>query len=222
MIKIGTSGFSFPDWIKTVYPQVLEQSEWLSYYQSHYKFNTVEINSTYYTLVSDKTFSGMEKKTGKGFEFIVKGYKGFTHDPFDTRLETKPSMEQVKGDIDKFIYSIQPLKSANKLGAVLLQFPVFFYPTNQSRDYLLLCREKFNDIPLIIEFRNFSWDRNDTFAFLEINKMGYCIVDEPNSFIPEVQKMAKKSGKTFVFFNNCHAGQAVHNAMQLRELLLKN
>lgn len=59
MIKIGTSGFSFPDWRGTVYPKKLQPKDALAYYNNELGFDCVEINSTYYTLVSDKSFEGM-------------------------------------------------------------------------------------------------------------------------------------------------------------------
>ena len=86
MIKIGTSGYSFPDWKGTVYPAKLQPKNYLSYYQQELGFDCVEINSTYYSLVSLKMTEGIAKKTRGNFEFTVKGYRGFTHDPFDSRL----------------------------------------------------------------------------------------------------------------------------------------
>jgi uncharacterized protein YecE (DUF72 family) len=266
MIKIGTSGFSFPDWRGTVYPKTLQPKDALVFYEKELSFNTVEINSTYYALISQKSFEGMEKKTGPNFEFVVKGYRGITHDPFDPRLGAqKPSIKAALENIDKFNYSLAPLKEKGKLGGVLLQFPVFFEPSATSEQYLLECKNKFGDTPLIIEFRHRSWSKPETFKFLKSNGMGYCAVDEakltrlmpfinevtsdtaylrlhgrnPNwfnapmeerynylysdseleSFIPELEKMDKNAKKTYAFFNNCHAGQAVKNAVRLKELL---
>jgi uncharacterized protein YecE (DUF72 family) len=43
--------------------------------------------------------------------------------------------------------------------------------------------------------------------------------EELKEFIPEVEKMAQKAGKVYLFLNNCHAGSAAKNAMRMRELL---
>jgi len=266
MIKIGTSGFSFKDWRGIVYPKKLQMKDAIFYYQEELGFDTVEINSTYYTLESERSFEGMDHKTGKGFEFVVKAYKGITHDPFDPRIkENRPGLKQAGEAIDRFIYSLQPINEHRKLGAVLLQFPVFFYPSHESYDYMLQCKEKFGDIPLVIEFRNKGWDKPETFEFLKKNKLAYCAVDEPQlprlmpfvdevtspiaylrfhgrnphwfntpvserhnylysdrelkSFIPEIEKMNKHARTMFIFFNNCHAGQAAKNAVTLRSML---
>ena len=266
MIKIGTSGFSFRDWAGTVYPKGIKPADALTYYERELGFNCVEINATYYALVSDKSFSGMEKKTGPAFEFVVKGYRGITHDPFDSRLGSKkPSQKDASENIDKFCYSLGPLREKGKLGGVLLQFPVFFVPGVPAYEYLHQCKEKFMDVPLVIEFRNNNWANPETFGFLKTCGLGYCVVDEPElprlmpfmnevtsdtaylrlhgrnpnwfnapleirydylysdseleSFLPELAKMDSSAKKTFTFFNNCHAGSAVKNALRLKELL---
>ena len=52
MIRIGTSGFSYKDWVGPVYPQELPQWQWLPYYAQ--SFDTVELNVTYYRLPTAK------------------------------------------------------------------------------------------------------------------------------------------------------------------------
>lgn len=81
MTRLGTSGFSFPDWLGTVYPRSLPKSEMLFYYENHLGFDTVEVNFTYYSLPGLKTIISFDKKTGEDFDFVVKAYKGMTHDP---------------------------------------------------------------------------------------------------------------------------------------------
>ncbi|MBN2372907.1 DUF72 domain-containing protein [bacterium] len=265
-IKLGTSGFSFKDWRGAVYPDNLKQEDTLRYYQNELGFDCVEINSTYYSLLSGKSFAAMERKTDEGFEFVVKAFRGITHDPFDKRLaDKKPSIEDAISYIDKFIYSVHPIREKDKLGAVLLQFPVFFYPGSQSADYIYRCKERFAGIPLVIEFRNKAWARTETFEFLRENGLSYCAVDEPKlprlmpfinevcsdigyirfhgrnsnwfnssveerynylytqnelmEFLPEINKMEKAAKKAYIFFNNCHGGFAVKNALALLKLL---
>ena len=267
MIKIGTSGFSFPDWRNNIYPKGLPQKNELKYYANELKFNCLEVNVTYYTIIQEKSASAMEKKTGDNFEFVVKGYKGFTHDPFDNRLEKKPDMIKIIEDMKKFKSSLTPFINKNKLGCVLLQFPVFFYPSKESEDYILNCKKNLDNIKIVIEFRNSAWAKQKTFEFLKYNNLGYCVVDEPKlprlmpfinevtssiaylrfhgrnknwfnapvserynylysdneliDFIPEIKKMASSGAKTYIFFNNCHAGSAVKNAMKMRDFLIK-
>jgi uncharacterized protein YecE (DUF72 family) len=181
MINIGTSGFSFADWRGTVYPKNMKLRDALCYYQDDLGFDCVEINSTYYTLVSARSFAGMEEKTHAGFQFVVKAFRGITHDPFDHRLkDKKPSLKQAFENIEKFVYSLQPLAEKGKLGAVLLQFPVFFYPSPESHEYILECRRRFGKLPLVVEFRNNAWAKPPVFSFLKKEQIGYCAVAEPH------------------------------------------
>jgi uncharacterized protein YecE (DUF72 family) len=83
MIKVGTSGFSFPDWKGTVYPPNIQPRDMLSFYEKELGFNVVEINFTYYTLPSQKSLMAMSQKTSPDFEFVVKSFKGMTHDIWD-------------------------------------------------------------------------------------------------------------------------------------------
>jgi uncharacterized protein YecE (DUF72 family) len=265
MIKIGTSGFSFPDWKGKVYPARLQNKYMLTYYAYNLKFNTVEVNSTYYAIPSPRNVDSMISKVPDNFEFVVKGYKGITHDPFDSRLETMPSEDKIKESFQAFSMALSPLKESNKLGAVLLQFPVFFYQNSHNRDYLLFCKEQLKEIPVVIEFRNRSWSTEGTFQFLKENDLAYCAVDEPKlprlvpfinevtssigymrlhgrntnwfnvpaserydylysdeelkEFVPEVKKMSSEASNVYIFFNNCHAGSALKNALTFRDML---
>jgi uncharacterized protein YecE (DUF72 family) len=123
----------------------------------------------------------MEEKTRPGFAFVVKAFRGITHDSFDPRIKKdRPTLKDAADNIDRFIYSVQPLCDAGKMGAVLLQFPIFFYPSKENDDYLLQCRKKFKDIPLVVEFRNRGWAHRQTFDFLKEHAIAYCAVDEPH------------------------------------------
>lgn len=265
MIRIGTSGFSFPDWKGKVYPAKLQSRYMLTYYARNLKFTTVEVNSTYYAIPSPKNVDSMISKVPDDFEFVVKAYKGMTHDPFDSRLETIPSEDEIKKSFQAFSMALSPLKESNKLGTVLFQFPVFFYCNPRNKDYILFCKEQLKDIPIVIEFRNNGWATKETFQFLRENELAYCVVDEPKlprlmpflnevtspigylrfhgrnlnwfnasvserydylysneelkEFVPEVQKMQSKASNVYIFFNNCHAGSALKNALTFREML---
>ena len=263
MIKIGTSGFSFPDWKGAIYPANLSSGRMLPYYTSELGFDTVEINSTYYRIPRSENMQAMVRKTPANFEFVVKGFRGMTHDPFDKRLETKPTQEDVEGYFRKFNEALEPVKKDGKLGAVLLQYPVFFLPSHENKEYILKSKDMLIDIPIVVEFRNRAWAKPETFQFLKENGLGYCAVDEPklprlmpfvnevtshigylrlhgrnpnwfnaptserynylysddelDGFIPEIEKMEKNSEKSYIYFNNCHAGKAVRNAQTLKD-----
>ena len=71
MIKVGTSGFSSPDWVGNIYPANIKKGDMLPYYEQKLGFKITEINATYYTIPFQKSFESMVKKTFPDFEFTV-------------------------------------------------------------------------------------------------------------------------------------------------------
>jgi len=264
MIKIGTSGFSFPDWKGPVYPPDIRERDMLSFYEKELGFNALEINFTYYSLPSQKSFDAMSKKTSKDFEFVVKAFKGMTHEIRDKETGKMIDNQEV---FQKFRYSLVPLIEDRKLAAVLAQFPYGFFPNRENLNYLERFKEEMVDVPLVFEFRNQVWMKEQTFQFLERNGIGFCVVDEPKlpklmpylpritseigyfrfhgrnsnwfnvpikvrydylysegelkEFIPGIKDISQKTAKTLVFFNNCYAGSAAKNAIQMAKLLME-
>jgi len=172
VIKIGTSGFSFDDWKGTVYPLHLKREDWLRYYEEVLGFKTLEINFTYYTIPSHKSFSSMCNKTSGLFEFSVKAHRSMTHETI-LKNGVKPEI------LRKFLSALGPLIEEGRLSCILAQFPYSFTFMPQNFDYLKRLKECFIDIPLTIEFRNRSWIKEETFHFLREHLLGYCVVDEP-------------------------------------------
>jgi uncharacterized protein YecE (DUF72 family) len=177
MIKIGTSGFSFPDWKGTVYPVGIRDKEMLSFYEKELGFNALEVNFTYYTLPSQKSFAAMSQKTSQDFEFVVKSFKGMTHEIWDKKTGTRIDNQET---FKKFKYSLVPLIEEKKLSCVLAQFPYGFFPNRENSSYLRRFKDEMGDIPLVLEFRNKAWLKEETFQSLEKNGVGFCVVDEPN------------------------------------------
>jgi uncharacterized protein YecE (DUF72 family) len=165
MIRMGTSGFSYDDWIGTVYPQEMPRSQWLPFYAT--LFDTVELNVTYYRIPSWKVVKGWVDRTPQEFIFTVKAHSSLTHD-------------RKEPDFANYTASLAPLVEAGKLACVLAQFPNSFRPNPVNRDYLLAVREGLPDLPVVVEFRNNAWVTEETFALLESHDLGFCCVDEPN------------------------------------------
>ncbi len=164
MIKIGTSGFSYDDWVGPVYPAGLPAREQLSFYAR--EFSTVEINTTYYRVPDAGLVRGWIAKTPEDFSFSVKAYQGLTH-------------EREQPDFAGFAAAIRPLAEAGKLACVLAQFPYSFHPTAENRDYLKRLRDGLGDLPGVIEFRHAGWVGQATDELLRSLGLGFCCVDEP-------------------------------------------
>lgn len=164
MIRMGTSGFSYDDWIGTVYPKELPRWGWLGYYAQ--QFDTVELNVTYYRIPELKIVKGWISKTPDEFLFTVKAHRSLTHERGDP-------------DFEPFRDAVSPLKESGKLAAILAQFPHSFHPDRDNIDYLQLLRDGLIDFPVVIEFRDRAWVTEETFSTLQALQFGYCCVDEP-------------------------------------------
>ena len=190
MILLGTSGFSYDDWIGPVYPEDLPRWQWLPYYAT--QFDTVELNVTYYRLPTTKIAEGWVERTPDGFTFSVKAHRSLTHEREDP-------------DFEAYQESIAPLVEAGKLACVLAQFPFSFHPTPENREYLNLVREGLPDLPVAVEFRDSGWISEDTFTQLQDLGLGFCCVDEPplRGLMPPVARAT--SSPAYVRFHGRNA-----------------
>ncbi len=163
---IGTSGFSYDDWVGPVYPPDLPKKDWLSFYAR--EFDVTEVNATFYRIMSPITFQRMIAKTPPGFQFAVKAHQGLTHERADHAVVSA-----------QFRASIQPLLDEGRLGCVLAQFPFSFHPTTENYDYLKALCEDLDDLPTVVEFRDARWLNEATYDLLREQGLGFCCVDEP-------------------------------------------
>lgn len=253
-ILVGTSGYSFQDWIGPFYPEGIQKGKMLDYYKEH--FPAVEINSTYYRIPHPSVFYHMANKVPQDFEFIVKTHSSFTHDPKKANEHFGP-----------FFEAVAPLIEAGKLKGYLAQFPWSFRYSAERLKYIIDSRNRFGNIPLFVEFRNGDWNRAEVFRSLKENDIGFCCVDEPplaglfpalaiattaigyvrfhgrNSqdwwqpqpgsdrynytykreeladWIKKIDGMRNETEKIYLFFNNCHLGQAVRSAKMMMEMM---
>ncbi|MBD3271974.1 MAG: DUF72 domain-containing protein, partial [Elusimicrobia bacterium] len=177
MIKVGTSGFQFADWVGPVYAPGTRPQSMLNYYETILGFSTVELNYTYYAMPAVKTMHSMLKKTSDTFEFAVRSHKDMTHDIWTD--QSRKTLKDTSSSFMQFRYGIQPLIDEARLGCILIQFPYYFYPTQENRSYLTFCNEQLKGLPVVIEFRNRSWVNRSTFSMLKEQGIGFCVVDEP-------------------------------------------
>jgi len=175
MILVGTSGYSYDDWVGPFYPPGLPKREWLAYYGR--EFAACEVNFTYYRLPNPRTLAAMAEKTPPGFVFTIKASQELTHG----REDPEPAFAA-------FAAGVQPLVDSGQLGCVLAQFPYSFHATPENRDYLQRFRDRLQSLPLVVEFRNRAWVVDETFDLLRELGLGYCCVDEPRlpGLIPPV------------------------------------
>jgi uncharacterized protein YecE (DUF72 family) len=165
-ILVGTSGYSFADWVGPFYPPGMRSGDFLGFYARH--FEVVEVNSTYYRIPHPRVIAQMEQKTPPGFRFVVKLNQAMTHEG-----AREPALYQ------ELLTAIEPLKQAGKYDGLLAQFPWAFKRSPQSLEHLEVLRERLTGEPLFVEFRHESWNAPETGPWLRERRLGFCAVDEP-------------------------------------------
>jgi uncharacterized protein YecE (DUF72 family) len=166
-LLIGTSGYSYDDWVGPVYPQGTQKRDFLPLYAR--EFPTVELNFSFYAQPSARTLERMVEVTPEGFLFALKAHRSMTH-------EISDSWEK---DIETFRAGITPLVESRRLGAVLLQFPYSFGYTPESRTRLASLCGRLEGLPLAVEFRKSDWLRDQVFQGLRERGVALVGVDEP-------------------------------------------
>jgi uncharacterized protein YecE (DUF72 family) len=190
-VRIGTSGWHYPagrgSWNGIFYPARRGKGfDELSYYAE--RFDTVEVNSTFYAQPAARVTAAWVRRTPSDFEFSLKLFQKFTH-PDMFRKATRPGSAERAGpvpdidaaDISAFKAGLDPIASAGKLGALLAQFPPSFKNTTATRDYLARLLTSFNDYPVAVELRHRSWsdDLAPTLTLLNGHRAAWVQIDEP-------------------------------------------
>ncbi len=165
-IRVGTSGYSFADWIGVFYPYHISKGKMLDHYVQH--FPTVEINSTYYRIPHPAVIYNMVKKTPSHFDFMVKVPQSFTH-----------RRTEIESDILLFRESIRPIIDSGQLAGCLAQFPYSFKRSKEALEYVARCREAVEPSKLFVEYRHSSWSSSSVVERMAAERIGYVSVDEP-------------------------------------------
>jgi uncharacterized protein YecE (DUF72 family) len=182
--RIGTSGWSYPtsgegSWNGIFYPP--GKVDELKYYAE--RFNTVEVNSTFYRPPAPGYVWNWVRKTPADFEFTIKLWQKFTH-PGMFAQTTREDSEINQNDVDTFRKGLEPLVKTNKLGCLLVQFPPGFKLTPHNLEGLNTILGNFEDYPMAVELRHRSW--SDQLALTEeiLKNHGASLVyiDEPKFY----------------------------------------
>lgn len=203
-VLIGTAGWTDPTLTASgvFYPEDASSAEArLRYYAS--RFSLVEVDATYYALPSPESAERWVERTPPGFTFDIKAYALMTGHPTEVRRlpkairgmlpaplqrRTRVYAKDLPADIVDAVWewfhdALQPLHSAGKLGAVLMQYPPWFHPSRESADAMLEARRRLAPLSMAVELRHRSWFEGRvgarTLGFLGENEMPFVMVDEP-------------------------------------------
>lgn len=171
VIRVGTSGFNYPEWKGAFYPADLPAAKMLAYYAE--RFSTVEINATFYRMPTPKTLAAWAGETPAHFTFVLKAPQRITH---FARLR----------DVDEPVraFADAALTLGPKLGPLLFQLPPnFARDVGRLADLLALLPP---GLACAFEFRHASWFAEEVYERLRARNMALCIADTDDGATPAV------------------------------------
>jgi uncharacterized protein YecE (DUF72 family) len=205
-VRVGTASWTDPTMTAAgVFypPDATTAEDRLRYYAD--QFPIVEVDATYYALPNRRMGEVWLERTPPDFTFDIKAHALMTGQPSEVKRLPKEIREELPAELldkkriygkdlpaeiydaiwEQFLDALKPLHSAGKLGAVFLQYPRWFFPSNESRDAIVAARERLGDVGMAVEFRNGSWfnekNAERTVRFLEKYEIPFVMVDEPQT-----------------------------------------
>jgi uncharacterized protein YecE (DUF72 family) len=161
-IRIGCSGWVYPDWRGRFYPRDLKSSAWFAHYAA--AFDTVEINNTFYRLPTPEAVEGWERQAPPGFLYAVKVGQFGSH-----RMKLRDPSSWVANHLDRV------RRLGEHLGPNLVQLPPRWRRNVERLDEFLTAMPE--DIRVAVEFREPSWLHDDVFDCLARHGAALCIHD---------------------------------------------
>jgi uncharacterized protein YecE (DUF72 family) len=170
-VRVGTSGYNYPEWKGSFYPVDMKTAQMLPYYAE--RFSTVEINATFYRMPTPATVEGWAKAVPDAFTFVLKAPQRITHfgrlknvdDPVRFFCDTARLLRARLGPL---FFQLPPnfKKDVSRLGDLLVQLPP--------------------DLRAAFEFRHPSWFADDVYDRLRTRNAALCIADTEEGSTPAV------------------------------------
>lgn len=206
-ILIGTASWTDPTMTASgvFYPTAADSAEErLQYYAA--TFPLVEVDATYYALPAERTAQLWVDRTPPDFVFNIKAHALMTGQPTETKRLPKPIREELPAELAEkpriyakdlpdelrdevwrmFRDGLAPLAERGQLGSILLQYPRWVFPSNESRAAIEEAVERLDGWRAAVEFRNGSWlnekNQERTIRFLADRGIPFVMVDEPQGF----------------------------------------
>jgi uncharacterized protein YecE (DUF72 family) len=237
-VHIGTSGWSYDEWVNVLYPRKASSLERLDAYARH--FRTVEVNRTFYGWPAEQVFASWAERLPEGFLVTAKAVRDLTHR--QALKDPGPWLERMEAGL---------VRLGEKRGVLLFQLPPYLGRTVERLDALLALVPTGQRV--CVEFRHPSWGTDETFSVLSRHGAACCITSgatlscavrttarlayvrlhgpDPRHpytgsyseadlrwWTDQIGEFAAEGRDVFVYFNNTKDGHAVANALRLKEL----
>lgn len=192
LVRIGTSSFSEKDWVGPFYPEGTKPADFIRYYST--KFDTVEVDATYYAIPGQRTVENWVEKTPESFLISAKFPRSIVHGGQGAVPERDVLLnpDVTYGERDRFLEVVGGL--GTKLGPLVLQFPYFNKKVFESKSQFYDRLERFlEDLPTgfryAVEIRNRNWLTEEYAKILRKHNTGMVLVDQV--WMPHGDEVAK-------------------------------
>lgn len=235
--RVGCSGWQYKHWRGDFYPTDVPVARWFEFYAA--RFDTVEINNSFYRLPEAATFARWAERAPSRFLFAVKASRFLTH---------MKKLKDPDGPVNLLFDRMRSL--GRHLGPVLYQLPPGWKLDRARLEHFLQVLPKGKRH--VLEFREPSWYADDVSALLERYGVARCLHDMKGSatgqervgpFVyvrfhgasgtysgayPErrldrwaewLHAQRRAGCEVFAYFNNDVGGHAPRDAVTLRRLL---
>jgi uncharacterized protein YecE (DUF72 family) len=234
---IGTSGWSYRHWRGPFYPEALSPKGHLEFYAE--RFDTVEVNGTFYRLIARETLAAWREQTPPGFVFACKGSRFLTH---------MKRLTDCGQGLERYFERVTALE--HKLGPIVFQLPVHFRPNPERLAEFLGCLPQ--DRRYAFEFRDPAWFTSEIVALLRRRNAALCLYEfagreapleitadfvyirlhgpdgayqgsygEPalEAWAKRIDAWRRRGHDAYCYFANDDRGFAPHNALRLKQLM---
>ena len=236
-LRIGTSGWVYKHWMGIFYPAKMPGPEQLPFYAQ--RFDTVEINFSFYRLPERKVFEQWRRQTPDGFLFAVKGSRYLTH-----MKKLKDPQEPLQRLMDR------ATGLEEKLGPILFQFPAAWRLNLPRLEEFMEALEACRGYRFAFEFRHESWLTPEVYGLLEAAGAALCLPihpkmpldirltapwtyirlhygstgwgftdDELTAWQRHIRRFLNGGADVYAYFNNDPGGHALTDADRLRQML---
>ena len=236
-IRIGTSGWHYKHWVGRFYPEKFPAPNMLAYYDQ--RFDTVEINNSFYRLPKIETLSAWRDATPRNFEFAIKASRFLTHNK---------KLKEPENALNNFLPRAEAL--GKKLGPILFQLPPKWRFNMDRLSEFLEALPRHNRYTF--EFREQSWLVQPVYDLLRKYNSAFCIYELAGFQSPlkitadwtyvrlhgpggkyqgsygdtvlqqwagRIRDWSEELKSIYVYFDNDQAGYAAFNALTLKNLV---
>jgi uncharacterized protein YecE (DUF72 family) len=236
-VRIGCSGWQYRHWRGDFYPRELPQDRWFEFYAE--RFDTVELNNSFYRLPEADVFAAWGRRSPPGFLLAVKASRYLTHikrlaEPREPLRRLWARAARLGAHLGPMLYQLPPRWNRN-----LERLAAFVAATPPNRRQA-------------VEIRDPDWYHPETYALLVEGGMALCLHDMPGSEAPigrvgpfvyvrfhgsgarygggysgqalaawadRLAAWASEGAECYAYFNNDIGGHAFRDAARLREMV---